>query len=527
MATLTNPILPGFNPDPSIVRVGDDYYVATSTFEWFPGVQIHHSKDLVHWRLVARPLNRVSQLDMRGNPDSGGVWAPCLSYDDGMFYLVYTDMKTAGAPWLDSPNYVVTADRVEGDWSEPVYLNSSGFDPSLFHDDDGRKWLVNMLKDHREDGRESFWGILLQEFCLDERRLVGTPRKIFDGTELKCTEGPHLYKKDGFYYLLTAEGGTGYDHAVTLARSRSIEGPYQVHPENPVLTAKHDPDNPIQKAGHGDLVQTQNGQWYMVHLCGRPLTRRGRCVLGRETAVQKVVWREDGWPYVEPGPGNSPSRVVPAPDLPACPFPAVPARDDFDSPELGLRYQTLRRPLSAGECSLTERAGHLRLRGGESLSSWHAQVLVARRRESFVCTASTCVDFAPATPQQMAGLVCIYNTRNFYYLHVTVDENAGKCLSLITCDNGAFSFPLETPVPISTGGPYHLRAELDHADLRFYHSPDGKEWTAVGGVFDGSTMSDEAVKGWGFTGTFVGLCCQDLSGGRIPADFDFFEVRNC
>ena len=169
---IRNPILPGFNPDPSIVRVGDDYYIATSTFEWFPGVQIHHSRDLVHWRLLTRPLTRASQLNMLGDPDSCGIWAPCLSYADGLFWLIYTDVKrygrttqggAAGASLRDTHNYLVTSPRIDGEWSDPVYLNSSGFDPSLFHDDDGRKYLVNMLWDHRP-GRNRFAGIVLQEY---------------------------------------------------------------------------------------------------------------------------------------------------------------------------------------------------------------------------------------------------------------------------------------------------------------------------------------------------------------------------
>ena len=179
MNMIHNPILPGFNPDPSICRVGDDYYIATSTFEWYPGVQIHHSTDLVNWTLVKRPLDRASQLDMRGNPDSCGVWAPCLSHADGLFWLVYTDVKRFDGNFKDAHNYIVTAPAIEGPWSDPVYVNSSGFDPSLFHDDDGRKWFLNMLWNHVSDRRwrqpetPSFAGILLQEYDAKAGKLVG------------------------------------------------------------------------------------------------------------------------------------------------------------------------------------------------------------------------------------------------------------------------------------------------------------------------------------------------------------------
>src|SRR6476620_4261138 len=206
-STIRNPILRGFNPDPSIVRVGDDYYIANSTFEWFPGVQIHHSKDLVNWQLLTHPLTRTSQLDMLGNPSSGGIWAPDLSYADGLFWLIYTDVKSWHGAFKDTHNYLVTAPAITGPWSDPVYLNSSGFDPSLFHDDDGRKWLVNMQWDYRK-GTNSFSGILLQQYSVAERKLVGPAKNIFKGTPLRLTEAPHLYRRGGYYYLLTAEGGT-------------------------------------------------------------------------------------------------------------------------------------------------------------------------------------------------------------------------------------------------------------------------------------------------------------------------------
>lgn len=520
MRYITNPILPGFNPDPSILRVGDDYYIATSTFEWFPGVQIHHSRDLVHWELIAHPLNRVSQLDMKGNPTSGGIWAPCLSYDKGTFYLIYTDVKNLYGKFKDTHNYLVTTQDIRGDWSEPIYLNSSGFDPSLFHDEDGRKWLVNMSFDHRKN-RNPFEGILLQEYSTERKSLIGPVVNIFKGTELKCTEGPHLYKRNGYYYLLTAEGGTGLEHAVTLARSKEITGPYEVHPQNPIITSVNNPELPIQKAGHADIVETQNGEWYMVHLCGRPLSN-GRCTLGRETCIEKVVWGEDGWLRLEDG-GNTPSVYVPAPELPEYKFPAQPSRDNFDSEKLNVNFATLRVPLMEDSMSLRERPGFLRLKGRESLSSKHNQALVARRQQSFCYTASTCLEFEPDSFRQMAGLICIYDTQNFYYINISRDEVLGKCLSIITCDNDKFDEPLENPITIEGWDRCHLKVEVNYDRLQFYYSADGEKWQSVGKVFDASTLSDEYCnEGW-FTGAFVGMCCQDLNGTRKPADFDYFE----
>ncbi len=249
--TIQNPILRGFNPDPSILRVGRDFYIATSTFEWFPGVQIHHSRDLAHWRLLTRPLTRVSQLDLVGNADSGGVWAPCLSHDGEKFHLVYSDVKNWKGGWMgghkECHNYLVTADSIEGPWSEPIPLNSSGFDPSLFHDTDGRKWLVNLLWDHRRTDGRAFAGIVLQEYSPGEQRLVGPIRKICEGTGLGYTEGPHLYRRGDWYYLMLAEGGTSYDHAVSTARSRSLEGPLRIRSRQPDLHVCRD----VGKAAKG------------------------------------------------------------------------------------------------------------------------------------------------------------------------------------------------------------------------------------------------------------------------------------
>src|SRR4051812_38085786 len=201
--SIVNPILRGFNPDPSIVRVDDDYYIATSTFEWFPGMQIHHSRDLIHWRLIARPLNRASQLDLRGDPDSCGVWAPNLTYADGLFHLVYTDVATFLSGYWDPQNYLVTAPDLAGPWSDPVVLHGRGFDASLFHDDDGTSWMLSMVADWRP-GRNRFAGISIQQYDRTVRALTGPEHLIFTGTEAGLVEGPNLYRKDGWYYLVTA-----------------------------------------------------------------------------------------------------------------------------------------------------------------------------------------------------------------------------------------------------------------------------------------------------------------------------------
>jgi xylan 1,4-beta-xylosidase len=527
MTQIQNPVLTGFHPDPSILRVGDDYYLATSTFEWFPGVRIHHSRDLVHWRTIKPPLRRQSQLDMRGNPNSCGIWAPCLTHDGEQFHLIYTDVKTWNSgPFKDSHNYLVTTTDIEGDWSEPIYLNSSGFDPSLFHDDDGRKWLVNMRWDHRE-GKNQFSGILLQEYDPKSQKLVGVIKNIFLGSPIGLVEGPHIYKRNGWYYLLTAEGGTSFEHAATLARSRTLDGDYEIHPNNPIVTSWEKSDLEIRKAGHASLVETQNGEWYLAHLCGRPLEphgERGYCPLGRETSLQAMEWHSDDWLYMRGG-GNSPHSQTPAPHLEPHPWKLPSARDDFDQTELSLDWQSLRIPTDPSWLSLTERRGHLRLYGRESLISNHFQSLIARRLQDFNATASTKLEFHPTDSQHMAGLAMFYDNKHWVYLRVSRDEVLGKTLNLLVLDAGEYSEPLAQDVCIEGLEAVHLRVVVERQTFYFAYSSDGLNWTKIGTEFETYKLSDDYCNGLSFTGAFIALCVQDLTGTKLHADFDYFEYQ--
>ncbi|MHA6530579.1 glycoside hydrolase family 43 protein [Paenibacillus sp. BAC0078] len=519
---IQNPILRGFHPDPSICRVGEDYYIATSTFEWFPGVRIHHSRDLVNWRLLTHVLTRSSQLNMEGDPDSGGIWAPCLSYDAGIFYLVYTDVKSRQGAFKDTPNYVVTAPSIEGPWSEPVYLNSSGFDPSLFHDADGRKWLVNMRWDHRT-GNNSFSGIVLQEYSPELKKLTGPVLSIYKGTALGLTEGPHLYRKDGWYYLITAEGGTQYNHAVTVARARHIEGPYETAPDNPLLTSAGDRGLELQKAGHACLVHTHTDEWYLVHLCGRPVKDK-YCNLGRETAIQRCTFTADGWLALYGG-GNQPLLTVEGPDMPAHPFPAPAERDDFDAPELDVRWSTLRVPADESWLSLQERPGYLRLRGRESMSSLHRQSLVALRQQAFCCSAETCLEFEPEHFQQMAGLIVYYDTKDYVYLRITHDEQLGKCLGIVRSIDGVYEDSMFDQVPLPAATDCRLKVVINREFAQFYYCIGDTSWEKIGQSMEIYHLSDDFPAYIRFTGTFIGMCAQDLSGSCHFADFDYFEYK--
>ncbi|MEO0451641.1 MAG: glycoside hydrolase family 43 protein [Pseudomonadota bacterium] len=519
---IRNPFLKGFNPDPCICRVGDTYYVATSTFEWYPGVQIHASKDLQQWEMVSRPLNRADLLDMRGVPDSCGVWAPGLSYADGEFWLVYTNVRRFDGDFKDTPNFLTTCDTIDGDWGAPVYLNASGFDPSLFHDDDGRKWLVNMIWDHRAD-RTHFGGIYLQEYDVEARRLTGPRTNIFKGSPSGFTEAPHLYKVNGYYYLMTAEGGTGYDHAVTIARSKDIQGPYELDPARHILTAKDSPRSDLQRTGHASLVQTQDGDWLMPFLCSRPLDGTQRSPLGRESALARVHLDHDGWFKLR--------------DTDFLSAPIVRGNDgvqtyQFDSDRLHQDFQWLRTPHPERLFSLEDRPGHLRLMGRESPGSLFEQSLIARRASSHAYEVMTSVEFDPEDFQQMAGLMIYYNQHKFHYLNVSRGEGGRRELSILSClaDQSLVSDQplIDAPIALPETGSISLRARVTGAELRFAYAIEATHWIDVGPVLDASLLSDEAGKGEGanFTGTFVGMGCHDLTGQGQPADFSHFEYRD-
>lgn len=517
---IQNPILTGFHPDPSICRVGDNFYIVNSTFEWFPGVPVHHSKDLKNWHLIGHILTSQNQLDLRGVVDSGGLWAPSLSHADGKFWLIYTNLRNTGfgRPFKDIQIFLTTADDILGPWSDSVRLDSIGFDPSLFHDDDGRKYLVNMEWDFRK-GRNHFAGIVVQEFDTASGKLVGRRSKILQKDKL--TEGPNLYKRDGWYYLMLAEGGTGWNHGIAMARSRSVLGPYELDPQDSVMTTRDNYAHPLQKAGHGELVETPSGEWYVAHLAGRPVSPERRCILGRETCLQKVVWSDDGWLRLAQG-GHWPLENLADPvGLLEVPWPAPLTRDDFSGEKLDSGWSSLRVPMDDSWLSLSARPGWLRLIGRDSPHSFFEQSLVAKRLESFRATAETCMEFEPVHFTQMAGLICHYNTRMHYYLRVTYDETEGKVIGVVLTDLG--NYDELGGVCIEGWSRVFMRASIDRERLQFSASADGGTWLDIGPVLDFSKISDDYVQG--FTGAMIGLCAQDVSGNRLHADFDYFSIE--
>lgn len=516
---IRNPILPGFHPDPSILRVEEDYFIATSTFEWAPGVRLHHSRDLRHWRELGGALGDGRLLDLAGVPDSGGVWAPDLTYAHGRFHLVFSVMDNYAYGYKDCVNYLTTAESLEGPWTDPVRLPGRGFDAALFHDDDGSTWLLNMIN--------GFRGIEIQR--LEGDKVTGKPVLILEHSPAGVTEGPHIYKVDGQYYLLCAEGGTGFNHGAIVARSHDLLGPYELDPNGPLITARDKPGLPLQKAGHGCFVQTPAGEWYMTYLTSRPYTEvedtipddprardtTGRCVLGRETALAKIDW-VDGWPRVA---GGSPALEVRAPELPAHPWPIPNARDDFHGPDLDPRWSTLRRHADPTWVSLTERPSHLRLIGGQSPHGKRTPSLVARPLTAKHGVFEAGLEFTPASINQSAGICAYYNAFNWYYLQVSL-EDGEPWLSLSACDRGHRDHVRIAPAPARLD----LRFEFEGPTIRFAY--DG---TDTGLERNGTILADEhatwiangLVHSFGFTGAFTGLWVQDHAGEGGFADFDY------
>jgi xylan 1,4-beta-xylosidase len=498
-----NPVLPGCHPDPSICRVGDDFYLVTSTFEWFPGLPLHHSRDLVHWRPVGHALDRPEQLPLDGVPASGGLYAPTLRHHDGTFYLVCTLVD--GTQW--SGHFVMTADDPSGPWSDAVRLDGDGIDPSLFFDDDGRAWCTGTRPTGRYEGHTEIW---LREFDPVSLSLTGEEHVIWDGA-LKgaiWSEGSHLYRIGGRYYLLTAEGGTAMDHAVMVARADRVTGPYEGNPRNPVLTHRDlGTGHPIVGVGHADLVETPDGEWWTVLLAMRP-HHGDRCALGRETFLAPVAW-EDGWPVTA---GRVEARP-PVPSLPAHPWPAVPACDQFDAPELGPSWTMLRPPRERW-WSLTDRPGHLRLRlRPEGLADVANPSFVGRRQQHPEFAAFTALDFAPAGDEE-AGLALVQNNDFHVVLAVT-----GGGVRLAKREQGVMTVLAEAPVPPGTVG---LGFEAHGRWYRASYSPRPGHWAPLGDPVDGDLLTSQVAGG--FTGVLVGPYAT--SNGRPSAnhaDFGWFE----
>ena len=497
-----NPVIPGFYPDPSVCRVGEDYYLVTSSFEYFPGVPVFHSRDLVHWQQIGHCLTSPSQLPLEGCRASGGIYAPTIRHHNGKFYMITTNVSHGG-------NFIVTAANPAGPWSEPLWVEQGGIDPSLFFDGDGKAYLQSNAT---VDGKI---GIAQAEIDPDSGKLLSETRHIWGGTGGRYPEAPHLYKIDGIYYLMIAEGGTEYGHMETIARSPSVWGPFEACPRNPILSHRNHGFSEIQGTGHADLVQAHDGSWWMVFLAFR-MTKPMFHNLGRETFLAPVTW-EDGWPVVNAG--REITLDMPVDTLPAHSFPALPVRDDFNGRELALCWNYLRNPHNE-HYSLTARPGWLKLGGtADTLDMAASPTFIGRRQQHMGFRASALLQFEPVEEGDEAGITAFYDNTHHYDLAVALQD--GKKQLVFNKVVGDISI-VDNSIPYN-GGAVVLTVTADRDYYTFSFTSGGITMN----VGSGSTMSmtSEAC-GVSFTGVYIGLYCTG-NGERCaaPAYFDWFEYE--
>lgn len=497
------PVIPGMASDPSVVRVGTDYYLVTSTFEYFPGVPVYHSRDLIHWRIIGHALARPTQLPLIRLTRNGGIWAATIRYHDGTFYMVTTLKTEAGG------NFFVTAKDPAGPWSEPVKLDQGGIDPSLFFDDDGRVYLTT-------GGGDCGARICQSEIDVKTGQRLSDIKPLWNGTGGSSPEGPHLYKINGSYYLMIAEGGTEYGHMETVARSRSPWGPYEANPRNPILTHRNFKASPFQATGHADLVQAQDGSWWAVFHGIRPTTRMAHHT-GRETLLAPVTWSEDGWPIVN-GDGTITPRME-VKTLPQQPWPSESVRDDFAAPRLDLRWSFVRN-LDDARWSMTERPGWLRLKGSTVTldDTDFPPVFLGRRQQHQDAEAVTRLDFKPAREGEEAGISLRQNERHHYEMGVRRGADGGREVFLRYRVGGVSTIAATQKIG---DGILRLRVRAYPEIYRFSYSVGDKTFRDLGGVETRYLASEVAN---GFNGVFLGpFATGNGRESSAPADFDWFD----
>jgi len=499
-----NPVIPGMASDPSITRAGSDYYLVTSTFEYFPGVPIYHSRDLIHWRLIGHALTRPSQLPLVRLTRNGGIWAPTLRYHEGMFYMITTLKTEAGG------NFFVYTKDPAGPWSEPIKLDQGGIDPSLFFDDDGKVYLTT-------GGGDCAARICQSEIDIRTGKRLSDIKPLWSGTGGSSPEGPHLYKVRGFYYLTIAEGGTEYGHMQTIARSRSPWGPFESYARNPILTHRNFKASPIQGTGHADLIEAHDGSWWTVFHGIRPATRMAHH-LGRETYLAPVEWSQDGWPIV-----NKTGTVTPRLEVKTLPqyrWPEEASRDEFAGAKLDFTWNFVRN-LDPVTWSLTERPGWLRLKGSTVThdDTDFPPVFFGRRQQHFDAEATAQIDFRPARDGEEAGLALRQNDRHHYELGLRLGET-GREVYLRYCVGHIRTIAATQPIG---EGLVRLRIRAYPEFYRFSYAVGDGAFRDLGGIETRYLASEVAN---GFNGVFVGPFATGR--GResgVPADFDWFDYR--
>jgi xylan 1,4-beta-xylosidase len=516
-----NPVIPGFFPDPSVVRVGDDYYCVNSTFEYFPAIIISHSRDLINWKQIGHVFTKSEDVDLTHFFDAMGMWAPDISYHDGEFYIFYCTVQLSKDRSTNvRGNYMVKSKNILGPWSKPVQLTDNGNDPSHFVDENGEHYMLYAAGIPQGNGTK------IVKLSKDCTKIVEGPFWLKTEGKKAAPEGPHLLKKDGYYYLtMAASGGLFNGHHMLVARSKTIYGPYENSPNNPYLTQEN-PNAINFHQGHGKIFSTQNKQWYTMvisqrwlpgNLRGKPATK-GISQLGRETSLIPLDWR-NGWPIeVE---SRQPLDIYNKPDLPAAPV-LNESSDEFNSPDLGVQWQFRRNPVHE-DVSLQENKGQLRIYTGNfDVDTIAGRNIIVQRERWLKYTASTRLTFNPQSREQ-AGLICHYDTKTYARLGLQRDEKGKLALVLEERNYGKTS--INNRVSGIKNRPVYLKVEVDKLRREFFYSYNNKKWYKAGVIPEASYLSDQGTPNWGFMGTMVGMYAFNRgTKQRLPADFDFFRI---
>lgn len=497
-----NPIIPGFHPDPSLCRVGDDYYLVTSTFEWFPGIPIHHSKDLVNWELIGHAIERPDQLK------NLNLWAPTIRHHEGLFYMICTE--TPGNVFF------VTAEDPAGDWSDPIYIDIdpqivSAIDPSLYWDEDGTCWFS--ANDRKLSGTIKHW-LWIQKIDLTpierngrmEATLFEERRYISKGSGVgpdNFAEGPHIFKYADMYYLLIAEGGTWGNHAMSVMRTADLEAPlkdWEYNPNNPILTHR-DKKSPISATGHADFVETQNGEWWSTHLGVRK--QDGNHKLGRETFLVPVKWIEDEsgkyWPAYNPDNGHMSHMEDKRPDLPWSPVPGLPEIDEFEFETLHPMWNFYHTPEDFDWFDLRDGKLVVDLRQEKATDSGNCG-FIGRRQQHHDFDASLTMEFSPEAPSEVAGLMASIKNTNHIRLEISKNEGDTFATLFYVTKQGEKRVAREK---IKVNDSYTLKLEARGWDFQFYAGSDKNNLKPIGEIQNARILSSEVAKG--FTGSYVGM----------------------
>lgn len=544
---IANPIIPGMAPDPSIIRVHDTYYIATSTFHWQPAIQLFESHDLANWELVGYALSN-GEVNLQGTNTPAGVWAPHLSYDPvtKKYWILYSHMVNMAGREFNANNYAIWSYDIHGPWSEPIYLTSIGFDPSLFHDEDGRHYL-SILEWEIRDGYQAPGHIVIAEVNLEDGTLLTSWHRVTTGfTTRGCCEAPQIYKRNGYYYLLIAAGGTGYGHGVEIGRSREIFGPYEPHPSGqPIITSSprplyslgnpdaghfemYNPQSRLQKSGHGSLVETPTGEWYVAHLMSRPLEGALLNPLGRETSLQKMHWTSEDWLVMADGSNLAKEYIDLGEGVTQQPT-AITIHEDFST---GISKHFMTPYHLATEEWVTTTNGQLHLKGRDSLFSQVEPSILATRATSFDYEVETTLHFQPEHYAQTAGTGLYYDSNNWIYANVTYDESQQiPVLTLLQAQLGNRQEFHSIRIPVGDR-PVSVRFHYDDGYVQFfYRFAQEDAWTALSDVLDVRYLSDEGVNGepgeiGGFTALFNFIASVDSYQRQSVAVFKQYSVTH-